>query len=197
MGFPPPFLEVKMVVRDILSEIARIAEGDELFIAVKNSQESTDQQIQNKVDVLLACYNAIVSEIALNNYEYLVKQTVSLNRFNLSTLEKPLLKIVGVTDTKGNQISYTRQNDEIFVNKAPFTLIYRAIPLKQEIDDKYIFDKTQISDSVVVYGALAEYYLRESRFEEALSFESKFRQALNCRLDNRSRKMKAGKRWGL
>ena len=116
---------------------------------------------------------------------------------NLSSLTEPFIKIISVADTKGDPVSYTVTGDMMTVDESPFVLCYRAVAIDQEIDDEFMFLGRAIGDNVFVYGVLSEYLMREFRFEEAQSWESKFRQAVNFRTDYKKRKLKAGKRWGL
>ena len=67
----------------------------------------------------------------------------------------------------------------------------------QGLTETFLYDKTCIGENVVIYGTLAEYMLAENRIEEALNWDNKFNQSIDFRLDYKSRKMKAGKRWGL
>jgi hypothetical protein len=197
VGFSTALFGGKMRVRDVLIEVARIAEGNDLSKKIQENKELLDEQVKEKTDALLKCYNAVLKDITTNYYEYASSVSISEKSINLSSLTEPFIKIISVTDTKGNPVSYTVAGDMMTVDETPFVLCYRAAALDQEIDDEFMFLGRAIGDNVFVYGVLSEYLMREFRFEEAQSWESKFRQAVNFRTDYKKRKLKAGKRWGL
>ena len=197
MGFSTAFFGGKMRVRDVLVEVARIAEGNDLSKKIQDKEDVLDEQVKEKADALLKCYNAVLKDITTNYYEYVSSVNVSEKSLNLLHLAEPLIKINSVTDTKGQQIKYTITGDLITTDVAPFVVCYRAVAVNQAIDDEFMFLGRAIGDDVFVYGILSEYLMRDFRFEEAQSWESKFRQAVNFRTDYKRRKLKAGKRWGL
>ncbi len=186
-----------MNVREILAEAARIAEGSELGNKILNYEEISDGQAKQKTDALLRCYNAVLKDVATNYCEYASTVNMSGKTLNLTSLSQPLIKIIDVTDSSGNQLNYEVNGNTLHVEKGPFVLTYRTIPSNQSIDDAFAFSKNIIGDNVFVYGVLAEYFLREFRFEEAQSWESRYRQAASVRTDYKKRNIKAGKRWGL
>ena len=186
-----------MTVRDILAQVAKIAEGESLQVSIQNQEEKTDEGVKSKVDSLLSCYNAIVREIALNYYEYLKTKEVPQNTILIESFDLPLLKIVSVVDKQGNSLRYKYENGKVVAEKYPFTINYRTLPKAQELAETFVYDKTPIGENVVIYGVLAEYMLIQNRIEEALNWENKFRQSLDFRIDYKARKLKAGKRWGL
>ena len=186
-----------MRVRDVLVEVARIAEGNELSKKIQDKEDFLDEQVKEKIDILLKCYNAVLKDITTNYYEYVTSVNVLEKSKNLLDLEEPLIKIISITNTKGQPINYEVKGDLLTTDFAPFVICYKALAVNQAIDDEFMFSGRAIGDGVFVYGVLSEYLMREFRFDEAQSWESKFRQAVSFRTDYKKRKLKAGKRWGL
>ena len=187
----------KMIVREVIAQVAKIAEDDSMYSKIVTQADSTDQKVKSKVNSLLDCYNSVIRSIALNYYEYIKSVEVPVETVTIATLDTPLLRLISIKDKQGKNLKYKIENGEIIVEKCPFILSYRAFPKEQSLDETYMFEKTPIGVNVVIYGTLAEYMLMQNRIDEAQNWDNKFRQSLDFRLDYKARKLKAGKSWGL
>ena len=197
-GFSTAVFGGKMTAKDVLADVARIAEGEDLYNAIKTQTDSTDENVKKCLDVLFMCYKNVIKDIALNYYEFVAQVTINTNSLYLRSLPLPAIKIISLRDKNGKEITDAKlDGDYLRVGQIPYFLVYRAIPNVLSVTSTHPFENTVIGSNIVVYGTLAEYCLVNSRFEEALSWESKYRQSLNFISDNKSRKMKAGKVWGL
>lgn len=186
-----------MFVRDILAQVAKIAEGEDFYKDVINKKDFTDKAAEERVNELLTCYNNVIKDVTLNYYEYVRSTNTISSEFAPHSIAETLIKVISVTDEKDNPLPYKVYNGKISVDKGTFKLSYRAIPRNQQLEDNYLFDNTVIKENVLIYGTLAEYMLMHNRLEEALNWEQKYRQAIDFRKDYKSRRMKAGKKWGL
>ena len=186
-----------MIVREILADVAKIAEGEALCQSIDKSEDETDDQVKSKVDALLSCYNTVIRDVALNYHEHLKTVEVLEESVCISSLHDYIMKVVSITDSFGNDLKYKQTGDCIKAKRCPFYLTYRTVPNGQRLDETFIYEKTEIGENMIIYGVLSEYCLKQNRIEEALNWESKYRQAVDFRRDYKSRKMKAGKTWGL
>ena len=112
-----------MRVRDVLVEVARIAEGNELSKKIQGKEDFLDEQVKEKIDILLKCYNAVLKDITTNYYEYVTSVNVLEKSKNLLDLEEPLIKIISITNTKGQPINYEVKGDLLTTDFAPFATI--------------------------------------------------------------------------
>lgn len=186
-----------MRVREILAEVAHIAENKDMKDKILLKQEGSIEEVAEKLEVLLSCYNSVMKSIALN-YDEIVKTAIVYGKnANVNAVADVFLKLVSVTDLDGNPISYEVIGNQIFVNEERFEYTYRCIPLEQGIDDIAICTRRVISEHAYICGTLAEYFLRQNRIEEAQNWENRFRQAVEVKTDFKKRNLKAGKKWGL
>ncbi|MBR2384492.1 MAG: hypothetical protein IKA99_02670 [Clostridia bacterium] len=185
-----------MTVKEVILEVTKIAD-ESLYLSIKNGQEQVDDEVKQKLDLLLSCYNYVLKSIALNYYDYLTQIKVLDSKLTVTTLNEPMIKLLSVTDEFGKPLLYRLSDNELEVEKSPFILKYRAIPCQQGLNDVYKYENTVVGTNVLIYGTLAEYLLMQNRIEEALNWENKYRQAIEVRKDYKSRKMKVSKRWGL
>ncbi len=185
-----------MTVKEVILEVTKIAD-ESLYLSIKNGQEQVDDEVKQKLDLLLSCYNYVLKSIALNYYDYLTQIKVLDSKLTVTTLNEPMIKLLSVTDEFGKPLLYRLSDNELEVEKSPFILKYRAIPCQQDLNDVYKYENTVVGTNVLIYGTLAEYLLMQNRIEEALNWENKYRQAVEVRKDYKSRKMKVSKRWGL
>lgn len=186
-----------MIVRDVIAEVAKIAENDSLYQKIKNNTGNADEYVKDKIEVLLGCYKFVVRDVALNYYEFVKKMEVPVDSVALSGFVDPIIKIVAVTDKQGNKLQYKQDYDQITVESCPFVLHYKTIPNVQYVTENFVYEGTEIGVNVIIYGMLAEYMLMQNRVDEALNWESKYRLALDFKRDYKSRRIKAGKTWGL
>ena len=58
-----------MFVRDILAQVAKIAEGEDFYKDIINKKDFTDKAAEERVNELLTCYNNVIKDVTLNYYE--------------------------------------------------------------------------------------------------------------------------------
>lgn len=185
-----------MTVKEILAKVAKLAEGDSLSQAITNGNYNSDDQIKSKTDLLLACYNSIIKDAAINYCDYVKRTIVTQKVFFFATLKEPVLKIILVENMEKKPIPYVIRSDGIEAESTPFVIEYKTVPADQKITENFALEGNTITNAIV-YGVLAEYCLVQNRIEEAQNWENRYRQFAEYRRDYKSRRIKAGKLWGL
>ncbi|MBQ4098737.1 MAG: hypothetical protein IJC87_01260 [Clostridia bacterium] len=186
-----------MKIRELLVGVAKILEDEDLAIAIETSTENQKQEFKVKADRLLYAYNLVLSDVSLNYLAPTFTEKVAGKIFNISNLSKQFKKIVSVTDGKGNEIGHKISGDKIVTSNENAEITYEYIPQKTAIDDVFEYEQKPISSRAFCYGICAEYCLFCSRYEEAQNWENKYRQAVETKIDFKSRRLKVGLKWGL
>lgn len=197
MGYFTAVFGGKMRVKDLLAEVALIVEGNELYDKILSGNVQNDATAEEKLHILINCYNAVLRDVATNYLAYTQAEAVSSNSMDVTNSKFTFIKLVSVTDAKGNPIPYTKKGNIIKVKENGFTYVYTTVPKEQGLDDEFLYQDKIIGKYPFIYGTLAEYCLTVGRLEDAENWESKFRQSVEIRTDYKNRKIKAGKRWGL
>ena len=186
-----------MRIRELLADVAKILESDDLAQAIQDSTEGQSYEFSVKTDRLLYAYNLVLSDVSLNYVAPTFSEKVAGKIFNTDNLSYACKKIVSILDANGNQVKFKTNCNQISTGKSGVVVTYEYIPKNQKIDEEFEYENKLISSRAFCYGICAEYCLFSSRFEEAENWESKFRQAVDVRIDFKPRRLKAGARWGL
>lgn len=186
-----------MKIRELLVGVAKILEDEDLANAIETSTENQNQAFKVKADRLIYAYNLVLSDVSLNYLAPTFTEKVAGKIFNICDLSKQFKKIVSVTDAQGNKIGYKINGDKILASAENCQITYEYIPQNKTLDDDFEYEQKTISSRVFLYGICAEYCLFCMRYEEAQNWENKYRQAVETKIDFKSRRLKAGLRWGL
>ncbi|MBQ7373339.1 MAG: hypothetical protein IJW64_02100 [Clostridia bacterium] len=186
-----------MKIRELLVDVARILEDEELANAISTLTENQNQTHKVKTERLLYAYNMVLSDVSLNYLAPTFTEKVAGKIFNMDDLSQICKKILSVTDDDGNAISYKLNRNQVILSKDGGTVTYEYIPKNKKIDDDFEHENKLISTRAFCYGVCAEYCLFCSRYEEAQNWENKFRQATEVKTDFKPKRLKAGARWGL
>ncbi|MBE5742819.1 MAG: hypothetical protein E7360_05865 [Clostridiales bacterium] len=186
-----------MKIREVLSETALLLGETDLSQAIKNTVETEDSENARKTQLLVTCFNAIQNEIALNYQTPETEVEVSGKKINVSEFFPVPLKIIAVYGKYGQRIDY-EYKDRIIQASEPISKVkYGYLPEDKTIDEDFDCQSKPISKRAFSYGIASEFCLKEARYEEAVNWESRYRQALEVKKDFTKIRLKAGNKWGL
>ena len=187
-----------MSVRELLEAAARAVEDSELADAISQKNEKSNEQFKKKAERLLACFNAIQSDVAINYLAPTARVDLTRESTQLDDISSRLIRIVGVYTKEGNYaVDYDICGDALIVNGLGVYAVYEYIPEDSDIEGEFYYKDKIIGKRAFVYGVCAEYCLLEMRYEESSNWESRYRQAVEIKTDYKRRRLKASNRWGL
>ena len=186
-----------MKIRELLADVAKILEDEELANAILTSSENQNQTYKIKTERLLYAYNLVLGDVALNYLAPTFTEKVVGKIFNTDELSNVCKKIISVVDESGNAVKFKVDKNQIYLSKNEGFVTYEYIPKFKGIEEDFEYEAKIISKRAFCYGVCAEYCLFCSRVDEAQNWESKFRQAVEVIIDHRPKRLKAGARWGL
>lgn len=136
--------------------------------------------LTDEVEKLLNCYNLVVSELCEEYLPLIHTQTISSTsgRYHFNLFHKTPLEIKAVFNRNGDEISYKQTPLYIICDEPEITVSYVYYPQNAKINDVSVYDKTKISERILALGVAREFLLQSGLYEEALSFDNRFQQAL-------------------
>lgn len=186
-----------MKIRKLLGDVAKIVEGEDIASLIYQGAEKSDQTANDCLQNLSTAYNAVFSDVSLN---YLGLQTTYFSnqtKIDLNSLTPAFKKVVDVKDSRGESLPYAIRNGKLVTTQKDAVLTYEYLPENADVDDDFAHYGKAIGYRAFYYGIASEYCLIKGRIEESANWESKYRQAVEVKIDFKRRRLKAGKRWGL
>lgn len=165
-----------MKVRDILKGASVILSKHDLTSKLASEEEI----VSSEVDMLLVATNLILEEIACDYIPcYKIEEIVVRdNKYSISELSESLLAIRSIKDGKMQSVSHFVNGDYIVLPNGKFTIKYTYLPKRVNIDSDIIGFDRQLTDRVIIYGVVSEYYLMSGLYSEAELMRGKFESAI-------------------
>lgn len=186
-----------MTVREILKESALLMGEELLALALEQKEESKDEEIKRKQALLLTSYNAVQNDIALNYQPLEILTEVKDKILAFENLNPYPLKVLAVYDEFGNKIPFKVEDKTVRAKSNPSKIRYNYIPSDCGIEDDFAYLNQTVGKWAFIYGVSAQYCLSEGRYEEAINWESRYRQLSSVMKPYTHKRLKAGNRWGL
>ena len=167
-----------MKVKEIVLAAANalgIEEGVTLYFA------GTDQAYQKEGERLLACFNLVENELALD-YLPLHAEDVfetETGRLEFAAFKFAPVRIVRVMNEIGESVRFSVFPEYLKTEVGKLTVRYTYTPNEKGIggESDYVL---HVSERLFVYGILAEYCLGEGMFEEASIWDKKYKDAIKA-----------------
>ena len=186
-----------MTVRELLTEVAFILEGEELSAEVSSVENAENSNYADKIKNLLMAFNRIQSEVAINFIAPISEVEFTKSEEQIYELCPRLKRIISVIDGSGKATGYKIEGDRFKANARKGVVRYEYIPEDCDLDGEFIYDGKLIGKRAFIYGTCAEYCLCSARYDEAVNWENRYRQATEVRSSYSSKRIKAGRTWGL
>jgi len=128
---------------------------------------------------LLRCCNLVYSEIAAEVYPLEALQTVTAadGVIQNSVFSKRLIDVKRVEDANGNALKFKAYPSHIKTDSGKATVRYTYMPDNLGLCGVLDYGD-KIGARIMAYGTAAEYCVISSMFDEALTWERRFRDAL-------------------
>ena len=166
-----------MKVKDILLAVALklgIQEG------VKDCYNDVGFDYERECALLLDCFHTVENSLALDYFPLHAEEVLrtATGAIQFSALSHAPVRILSVKNQKGEEVEYSLYPNYLKTGAGTFTITYTYTPEKSELDSEASI-ASFVPDYLVVYGILAEYCMAEARFEEALLWEKKYKNAID------------------
>ena len=183
----------KIAVKDAIVLTAELLEIQErVNDSINGSNSIGDGDVEN----LLRCFNLIENELALDYLPLYQEEEIDTKTgaVYFSELRSSPVRIMRVEDEWGNSCPFKLFPDYLKTQAGKIVVRYSYLPKEKTINEQSDF-VLQVSTRLFAYGMASEYTLSCGRFEEAVIWDKKYKDAISATYkSNPSRKIKA-RRW--
>ena len=169
-----------MTVKDIIKLVCEFV-GEKEILSKLNSTEAvsyTDRE-QEKLDLMVQCFNLVNQEIASDYLPFLTKEEIDVKNsiLNFSELEKTVVNVYEVKNRFGTSLRFRLFPNYLEINGHAKSIVYSYLP-----DDKVLTDNVEmlngLSARVYAYGVASEFLLIDGLSEDAEIWEERFKESL-------------------
>ena len=182
-----------MTVKEcILAAAAKVGVLDE----VQKYFNGIDSTGENTASVLRQCFNLVQNELALD-YLPIIREDETYTQTGVipfSLLSKEPVKILDVTDGKGESVEYTMFPEYVKSQPGKLKIVYTYVPDDKDFE-QVAEASQQASTRLFAYGMAAEYCLANGLFEEANIWDKKYRDSIRAAYRLKSCKVIQSRRW--
>ncbi|MBR2967469.1 MAG: hypothetical protein IKC35_01665 [Clostridia bacterium] len=168
-----------------------------LAASALNLDVAFDEQLTDTEKLLIRCANNCLDEITSEYIPLKCELTVQSSNGSIpySLISDTVYDVISVTDINGARVRFSLMPSRIKVDKdGAYKVIYctRAPTLQLE-DDVPI--ELHLTPRIISYGIAAEYLLVTGFYEEAVTYDTRFKDALKRALSGHGEKRLKGRRW--
>ena len=170
-----------MLLKDIIKETATLLKLDNVLNLAELGGNLQDEQATKDLDLLKKCVNLTINEIASDYvpFHYIEQVLVSDSKIPYTALNKTALRIKSVKNDKGKDCCFKVYPSYIYTDCTGICRIeYCYIPVPTEDLDEAIENDPKITTRLIAYGTAREYCLIMSMYEEAQSYDSRYKDSL-------------------
>lgn len=169
-----------MTVKDIIKLVCEFV-GEKEILSKLNSTEAvsyTDRE-QEKLDLMVQCFNLVNQEIASDYLPFLTKEEIDVKNsiLNFSEFEKTVVNVYEVKNRFGTSLRFRLFPNYLEISGHAKSIVYSYLP-----DDKVLTDNVEmlngLSARVYAYGVASEFLLIDGLSEDAEIWEERFKESL-------------------
>lgn len=185
-----------MKVKDILKNACLFIGEKELALALEAETPSLEGKDEEKVDVLLRCFNLVNQEIASDYLPFLYTEKIDVNNSILSfeDLSKTLINVYELKGNFGKSVRYKLYPNYLEVFGRAKSITYSFLPSDFTLTDEFEF-YNGLSARIYAYGVASEYLLCDGLSEDAEIWEKRFKESLFVLSRKKSETRLPKRRW--
>ncbi len=169
-----------MTVKEIIKLVCEFV-GEKELLSKLNSVEAVtfSDREQEKLDLMVQCFNLVNQEIASDYLPFLTKEAVDVDNsiLNFSDLSKAVINIYEVKSKFGFNLKYKVYSNCIQIDGHAKSVVYSYLPADKELTSE-VEMLNGLSARVYAYGIASEYLLIDGFGENAEIWEDRFKDSL-------------------
>jgi len=173
-----------MQIKDILKQAVLFLGLEDLLKTTALSGETTPTTSEYKIlNLLLACTNCVIDEIASDYFPLLIEEEVVPNgdcKIEYSSLSKAVHTIKSLKDIMGNTVKFIEFPKYLKVDY-PYNcqIVYTYLPTRATaFDNEVDVVDTRVTIRLIALGVACEYCYLTLRNDQAESFDKRYKDAL-------------------
>ena len=147
-------------------------------------------------ELLVSCYNLVENEVAREYIPLIMEETFETDTgvIYYSQLSEKAVRILKTQNGFGTDIPCALFPDYLKTQAGKITVRYSYAPKEKTLEDECAFT-WRVSENLLVYGVVAEYYLAGGFFEESAVWEKKYKDAVAAAYRAKPAKRISARRW--
>ena len=174
-----------VIVKDIIYKVAQILSLDDVMDALDkyglDEYSTLPNSVLREVDLLVTSFNLVNNMIATNyvNIER-VEKVMSSGFVSYIDINdgRVILGVRKVVDSTGESVPFMLKYDGIEMPTGEYDIVYTVFPKDLSIDDHISEYHCKLSDTIFVYGVASEYLLIKGNIDDAVVYDTRFKQML-------------------
>lgn len=136
---------------------------------------------EKNADLLLACFNIVENELALDYIPLIAEQavTTATGEIAYSTLSKNVVRIIGVFNEEGESVPFTLHAAHMQAQAGKLTVRYTYTPAQKLVGGTSDFS-APVSERLLAYGVAAEYSMAMGLLSEAAVWDKKYKEGIEA-----------------
>ena len=187
-----------MTYRDCIKVSALYLNEKKLYDYLNGDTMDTDEEMQRKIKYLCSCVDVIANEIACEYFSLNKKEIVFASNKRIA-YENFSYYVVDIKYVKrnGKKVNFDIYSEYVEVDEdGQYEICYDYSPNSYKGDlDAVIGFYGKITARVVGIGTVAEYCLAFDRFDEAITYDKMFKDALVGVVKNSGKRKVKRRRW--
>jgi hypothetical protein len=179
-----------MTIKEIIKIMGTFLGRDDVTDYLSGKTDTIDTLTLHAVEVMGKCVNLVISELSRTYLPMTTSQTFTGTEIQFSLFNERVTKIIGVYSKSGKQKPYDFYPDKIILKGGETLIEYEYIPKNYEIDEEIGYNESEISKSVIAFGAISELCLIERSFDESLVWRNRYMENLKKILLPKNKKIK-------
>lgn len=167
-------MKVSQIVK-ICGEMLNIAFPDEFF------DVSANNDVTDSVDAvaLVNCCNFVLEELYRDYATSLRRTVVESAEGFVDTSKYKLCKVISLVDAEGNDVKFRYGDGGLYVDKdGKYNMCYARLPAQMEWNDEIAMPSPRITERMLIYGVIREYFAMQGDWNNAKQWDSRFKDAL-------------------
>lgn len=168
-----------MTVRDIIKLVCEFVGERELLAKLKSEQTQLTSREQEKLDIMVDCFNLVNQEIASDYLPFLTKEVIDIDNsiLNFSELKKVVVNIYEIKNRFGINLKFKSFPSYVEIKGHAKQIVYSFLPADLVFEDEVeVFNG--LSARVYAYGVASEFLLIDGLSEDAEIWEERFKESL-------------------
>lgn len=167
-----------MTVKDVLLLASQFVGEKELCAKLKAQGSFTDKE-QQKIDLMVDCFNLVNQEIASDYLPFLTKEQIDVDNSTLlfSKLSKPMIHVYEIKNRFGMNLKFKLFSNFVEIEGKAKTVVYSYLPSDLTLESE-IECPSQLSARIYAYGVASEYLLIDGISEDATTWEERYKESL-------------------
>ena len=167
-----------MTVRDILKLVCEFVGERDIAQKIENSQELQERE-QQKIDLMLNCFNLVNQEIASEYLPFLQKEEIDVKDgvLNFATLKNKVINVYEIKNRFGLNLRFRNYPNFVEVFGRGRWVVYSFLPEDKTLDEE-VEMFCGLTGRVYAYGVASEYLLIDGVSDDAEIWEERFKESL-------------------